>query len=304
VVVTGANGHLGRRLIRRLRQAPAASPVRAIVRSEAAAAVLQALPGAWRPEIVVVDYGDEAGLARAFRGSRAVVHLVGILKETATTKYAQAHETTASTVAKAAAESGVGRIVYLSILGATPDSRNPCLRSKGRAERILLEREVPSVILRVPMVLGPGDVASRALRGQALARWLPLVRGGACLEQPIDADDVVAAVCSALDQEGLAGAAFDLAGPECLTHRELVMRAASLWGRKPRVVPVPLRVVRLLARIAQRALAEPPLTVPMLDVLERDDHVDPGPACARLGVELTPLARTLARCVGPAAEPA
>jgi hypothetical protein len=42
----------------------------------------------------------------------------------------------------------------------------------------------------------------------------------------------------------------------------------------------------------------------MLDVLERDDHVDPGPACARLGVELTPLARTLARCVGPAAEPA
>jgi NADH dehydrogenase len=124
------------------------------------------------------------------------------------------------------------------------------------------------------------------------------VRGGATLEQPIDAGDVLDAIRGALRSRDAAGESFDLGGPECLTHRDLVLRAAALFGRRPRIVPVPLALARLGVRVAERLLASPPVTLAMLEVLEHDDRVDPGPACARLGVTLTPLDTTLRRCVG------
>ena len=75
-----------------------------------------------------------------------------------------------SALAQAAARAGLERIVYLSIVGAGPDSPNACLASKGRAEDILLAGPVPAIVLRLPMVLGEGDYASQALAQRARAR--------------------------------------------------------------------------------------------------------------------------------------
>lgn len=300
VLVTGANGHLGQRLLRHLAACgPESVTVRSVVRSESAAHALRELHLDPAPECVVVDYHDIAGFSRAAEGCTHFVHLVGILKESASTRYTDAHESTCFALARAAEQAGARRIVYLSILGASPSSPNPCLSSKGRAEQILLERPVPATILRLPMVLGPGDIASRALRGQAMAGLLPLVRGGRTLEQPIDADDVSRAILLALSRPDLPSEVLELAGPESLSHRALVMRAAALHGRSPRVVPMPLFLARSFAWLAERILANPPLTRAMLEVLEHDDRIDSGPACRALGLTLTPLDETLRRCVGP-----
>jgi uncharacterized protein YbjT (DUF2867 family) len=188
-------------------------------------------------------------------------------------------------------------VVYLSILGARPGSANPCLASKGRAEAILMEEPLATTVLRVPMVLGGDDPAAGALRGRAHARVVPLVRGGASFEQPIDARDVVEAIVAALARPALAGLAIDLAGPESLRHRDLVRRAAALVGNRPRILPLPRGAVRLLAALAERWLANPPLTPAMLDVLLHDDRIDPAPACRRLGIALRPLDETLRHCV-------
>jgi NADH dehydrogenase len=298
ILIAGANGHLGRRLLARLSGAGA----RALVRSELAAGTIR--EDGLEPEIAVADYTDAQALRGAFAGCSGLIHLVGILKEGPTTSYRVAHEETSARFAAAAAAEGIGRIVYLSILGADPDSPNACLASKGRAERILLDGPVPAVAIRLPMVLGPGDFASTALRGQALAGVLPLVRGGATLEQPIDAEDVAAAVERALGAPDLPGQAIDLAGPECLTHRDLVLRAAALHGRRPRILPLPYALVRLGVSLLARVSKYPPISLPMLEVLEHDDRVDAQAAAKRLGIALTPLDETLRRCVGPQAEAA
>jgi NADH dehydrogenase len=291
-LITGANGHLGRALIHRL----AGRKLRAVVRSQRAAAVLRALPEA--PEIAVVGYADAEALAGAAAGCDAVVHLVGILKESRSARYGDAHEGTARALAAAARRAGFRRVVYLSILGARADSGNDCLASKARAEAILLESPLETTVLRVPMVLGGDEPASRALRARARARVVPLVRGGASLEQPIDAADVVEAIVAALARPELAGRALDLAGPESLSQRELVRRAAALLGRPPpRVVAVPLAAARGLAALAERFLADPPLTPAMLGVLDHDDRIDPEPAVRALGIALTPLDDTLRRCL-------
>jgi len=302
VLVTGANGHLGRRLIERLAGTAPRAPVRAVVRSQAAAELLRALPEPARPELAVLDPADAEALSGAAAGCDAAVHLVGILKESSRSRYAQAHEATCQALVRAAAKAGLRRIAHVSILGADPDSRNACLASRGRAERILLGGAAPAVVLRVPMVIGEGDVAARMLRAQARARLVPLVRGGAAREQPIDARDLVLAVLLALLQPGLEGSALDLAGPESLSRRELLLRCAALHGRRPRILPVPLGAALAFAGLLERVLPDPPVTRAMLGVLERDDEIDPAPACRRLGLSLTPLSETLRRCAGPGAE--
>ena len=303
VLLTGANGHLGRRLLERIAGEPGGRRgVRALVRSQAAAAVLERLPDTVRPEIVIVDYSDSDALTRAAMGCAAAIHLVGILRETASSRYADAHEATTRALAAAAPRAGLRRIVYLSILGSHASAANACLASKGRAEDILLAGATPALVLRVPMVIGAGDFVSRTLRKQARARVVPLLRGGAGREQPIDADDVVAAILAGLERPGVGSAAHDLAGPESLARRELLARSARLWDNRPIVIPLPYALEYALAFTAEKLLANPPLTRAMLGVLDHDDDIDPKPACDRLGIQLTPLDETLRRCVGPGSE--
>jgi NADH dehydrogenase len=296
VLVTGANGNLGRLLIGRALGSNGSRPVRAVVRSERAR---EALAGFADLDLRILDYTDADALTAAAQGCAAIVHLVGILKEGSTSSYERAHETTCAALVRAAERAGVRRIVYLSILGSRPDADNACLASKGRAERILLEGPVPALVLRVPMVLGPDDHASRALRAQARASRVPLLRGGSGREQPIDADDVVAAIFRGVDLPGDEALALDLAGPESLTRRELLERCASLHGNRPGVIPIPFLAENALALLFEKLMADPPLTRAMLGVLDHDDDIDPGEACARLGLRLTPLDETLAKRVGP-----
>jgi len=277
---------------------------RALVRSRAAAALLERLPAGDRPEIVVVDYSDPEALARAATGCTAGIHLVGILRETRNSRYADAHEATTRALAAAAPRAGVRRIVYLSILGSHAGAANACLASKGRAEDILLAGATPALVLRVPMVIGAGDFVSRTLRAQARARFVPLLRGGSGREQPIDADDVVTAMLAGIERPGIGREALDLAGPESLSRRELLVRSARAWDNHPIVIPVPYALEHAFAFAAEKLLANPPLTRAMLGVLDHDDDIDPRPACERLGLELTPLDETLRRCVGPGSEAA
>ena len=305
ILVTGANGHLGRRLIERVAREPGGRRrVRALVRSQAAAAVLERLPDALKPEILIVDYADTEALARAAAGCTGAVHLVGILRETRGSRYADAHEATTRALAAAAPRAGLRRIVYLSILGSHAGAANACLASKGRAEDILLAGETPALVLRVPMVIGAGDFVSRTLRGQARARLVPLLRGGRGREQPIDGDDVIAAILAGLERPGVGREALDLAGPESLSRRELLARSARLWNNDPRVIPLPFAFENALAFVFEKLLPDPPLTRAMLGVLDHDDDIDPRPACERLGLKLTPLDETLRRCVGPGSEAA
>jgi len=299
VLVTGANGQIGRRLVERLARSNPRVPVRAVVRSVRAARLLEALPEEIRPEVSVVDYRSAEELAEAARDCRYAVHLVGILKETAASRYRDAHEASTRALADAAAMADLRRVVYLSILGSDPKSANACLASKGRAEQILLDAKTPALILRVPMVIGPGDVTAHIVRREALARVLPLAAGGRSRTQPIYASDVVEAIVAGLERDDLDDLILDLAGPESLPQREFIERAARLYDRRPHVVSIPVGLLLVVTGLMERFLASPPITKSALEVILADDDVDPEPARRKLGIRLTSLDEILRRCVGP-----
>lgn len=303
IVVTGANGQLGRALLARLAE-QGHDRVRALVRSERAKETIEACGFSPAPEIRIVDYTSPKEMEQALEGADAVVHLVGIIKEMPGTRYVEAHEQTCHALALAASRSGVSRIVYLSILGSAPDSTNDCLASKGRAETLLLDDRVATTVIRVPMVLGGDDPASASLRRQAQAKKLRLVDGGRTLQQPIDARDVVTAILAACVVAPGRDLALDAGGPESLSHRMLVLRAARLYGNEPKISSLPGGLARAAVGLLDRLLSNPPVSRAMFDILQHDDRVDPDAFCEALGIELTPLDQTLADHVGPQSEPA
>lgn len=303
IVVTGANGQLGRALLARLAE-QGHERVRALVRSERAKETIEACGLSPAPEIRIVDYTSPNEMEQALQGAEAVVHLVGIIKEMPGTRYVEAHEQTCHALALAASRSDVSRIVYLSILGSAPDSSNACLASKGRAETLLLDDRVATTVIRVPMVLGGDDPASASLRRQAKAKKLRLVDGGRTLQQPIDARDVVTAILAACVMGPGRDLALDAGGPESLPHRTLVLRAARLYGNEPKISSLPMGLARAAVGLLDRFLSNPPVSRAMFDILQHDDRVDPDAFCEALGIELTPLDQTLADHVGPQSEPA
>ena len=292
VLITGANGHLGRRLIAAL--VPGRGVV-ALVRSATAARQLANLA---HPNLVVrvVDYADAAALTECAAGCSQAVHLVGIIKASGTNSYTQAHEVTTRALVAAAARGNLLGIIYLSILGSRPQAANPCHASKGRAEQQLAQAATPSTVLRLPLVLGEGDYAANALRRRALAKVSVVLRG-ASREQPIYAGDVSGAIVGLLAAPQTGYRCFDLAGPESLSRIDLTRQAAALLGSDPRLLDLPLAVGMVAAGLLERLTDDPPVTRAMLGVLDHDDDIDPGPACAALGVDLTPLDAMLRKTI-------
>jgi uncharacterized protein YbjT (DUF2867 family) len=299
IAIIGANGHLGLKLISALQQ----QPVKALVRSAGAARTVAAHIAEHQLEnvtIEVVDYHDTQQMEQALGGAGYLVHLVGIIKESAANTFANAHIQANQVLCAALAASDLQRLCHLSILGADDDSHNACLRSRAAAERILLDSGVATLILRIPMVLGGDDYASHALRKRAHASLNFSFRAGS-LEQPIAASDVLAAILKDIDrtQQGAAIAAqlLELAGPQSLSRAQLYQRAAAAVGKRTHVISLPLWCGMGLAWLLEKLSARPPVTRAMLGVLDHDDNIDPQPAATELGISLTSLDATLRECL-------
>ena len=245
VLITGANGKLGQRLIQRFAAEPNVEiEVVAAVRSAAAAATLEATLSATRPAthpalhhkttIQLVDYHEPQTLEAAAAGCDTLVQLAGTIKESRQNPFHLVHEQACEALVTALSrpDNSVKQIIQLSILGADPASRNACFRSRGRADNILLSGPIPTTVLRVPMVLGQGDFAAKRLAAQGAATFCCTFHA-ASLEQPIDSDDLIEAILRLSLSPGLSpeisasdSNILQLAGPESLSRAALIHRAS------------------------------------------------------------------------------
>ena len=289
LLITGANGHLGVRLIRQINETRPGDEIVAIVRSERAAAALR--EEGLQVDIRVVSYTDADGIKVAGQGAEVIVHLVGIIKESATNTFEMAHQKTSTALVEANLDAS--HIVTLGILGSEASSANRCFVSRAASDAILQAGPIPATVIRVPMVLGPGDYASRALAKNGASGAAFCFRSSS-LEQPIYSMDVVDAILSAVSLNP-ADRIIELAGPESLMRKALIKRAGRFLGNKPTVVSLPIALGYLLAWVLEKTSANPPVTAAMLGVLDHDDAIDTRAATNLLGLTLTPLDEMLRR---------
>jgi uncharacterized protein YbjT (DUF2867 family) len=281
VVVTGANGLVGRAAVRGF--GTRSPEVRAVVRNPAAADGLRTL-GA---KVAVTPLSDVETLALVMRGAHTVCHLAGGLVADDEEDYLAKNLRTTEAVVAAAEVAGIQRFLFLSFPGAAPDSPNAYLRAKGQAEEAVTDCSPDHVIVRASHVYGPGGEWLLAMVERARATPAVVLGSGSQRFAPVFVDDVAAVLAAADDRAGVEPGTRGLNGPDVISADDLTDLLAGKRRHKLHASP---SLAQRMTRVQRR-----PLPLAALEVLAADALADPPDAAAEFGVALTPLRDGLAR---------
>lgn len=280
VTVTSANSLVGQELMDRL--AAAGKERVALVRKPATLLAGTDMVADWTTP-------GAAGAVRAAIGrADAVVHLSGELVAKTAEEYDAANVETTRIVADALRPGQ--RVVFLSYLGADPQSRNLFLRAKGRAEQTLQNSPAEAVIFRTQIIAHAPDAPGGfedAIRQTKPGASVRLIGNGTGQVRPIAQGDVINAILAAVAGHCPAGT-YELVGPEVMSLNDLV-RLYNGDGRVP-ISHTPGWMARPLSRVI------PDLTPTFVDLFLRPAGPgNPEPLASMLGLHLTPMSTLWAK---------
>lgn len=229
VLLTGATGYVGGRLLSRLEADGAA--VRCLTRRPAALRNLGPLT-----EAVQGDVMDRAAVARACEGIEVAYYLVHSMGSSGS--FRDDDRRAATVFGEEAARAGVKRIVYLGGLGAGSDLSSH-LASRQETGAVLADH-VATVEFRAGIVIGSGSLSFEAIN--ALVRRLPVMiapRWVSTPTQPIGIDDVIEYLVAGMEESTPPGV-YEIGGPDRVTYEQLMQECARQQGLRRHIIGVPV----------------------------------------------------------------
>jgi NADH dehydrogenase len=234
VLVLGGSGFVGRHLVAAL----AADGIRVTVPSRRRERAKHLLPLP-TVDVVETDIMAPGALEALARGRQAVVNLVGILHG----DFERVHAELPRRVVAACRARGVGRLLHMSALGASPGAPSEYLRTKAMGEQAALTAtDLAVTAFRPSVIFGPEDAFLNTFA--ALARTFPVLPI-ACPQarfQPVYVVDVAHVMSRALDDLSTHGKTYQLCGPRQYTLKELVELVCEMTGRRRVVIGLPDRL--------------------------------------------------------------
>lgn len=246
VMLTGANGFIGRHLLAGLEAAG----------HEVVAAVRD--PDALRrPDLQTlrIDFNrdtDAAVWAKRLAGVDAVVNCAGVLQSSLGQSAEAIHAAAPIALFEGASVAGVRRVIQISAISAEPGAGTEYAETKLAADEHLKRMDLDWVIVRPSLVYAAGAFGGTALMRAlaALPFRIPLVGDGEQRFQPIHMNDVVACVVGLLAKIRVNRQVIDPVGPDVVTFRQLLVdfRAWLSFAPAP-CLPIPLPLIRIASRL-------------------------------------------------------
>lgn len=284
VAITGGTGLVGSHVARLLAAQGQEAVLLARGRHQADSALEQLPRARW----IRAGLEDTAALARAFAGCEAVVHCAGINRELGEQTYERVHIQGTRNVVAAAGQAGVRRFVLLSFLRARPNCGSAYHESKWAAEELVRRSGQDYTILKCGVIYGKGDhMLDHLSHG---FHTFPVFGLVGFRDQPIrpNAVEDVARIVGACVREGaLSRQTVAVLGPELLTLRQAVLRVAHVVGRRPLMIPLPVRFHYLLGWCLERLMAVPMVSVAQVRILS-EGLAEAAPPCDTMPAELAP----------------
>ncbi len=271
ILVTGATGYIGGRLV--LRLLTAGYRVRAMVRSMEK---IQGRPWKNHPglESVKADVQNLQNLENALKGCDVAYYLVHSMSP-AYKDFSGADRCAAQNFVSAAGKIGLARIIYLGGLGGSEPNASLHLKSRLEVETILKSGTVPVTVFRSAHIIGSGSASFEMLR--YTAERIPFFIIPKSLTdtkiQPVCIRNVLTYLEKCLEKNDTLGQTYDIGGPEILTYRKLFEIYAQWAGlKKPLFIPFPSPPFKLGTKIAHavaKALLplSPGISQPLLEGL-------------------------------------
>ena len=248
LLLTGATGQVGSALLRRL--VDEGTDVRCLVRDPRRLGSQRV-----RVQIALGDLTDPPSFRNALRGIDTVVHLAASIRDQPGGSIEELNGIATWRIVRAAQHAGVGRFVFFSALDASTYHRTRFHRAKALAEQALRETDLDWTVFAPSIVYAPGDEWLTLLERLALLPVMPMSGMGRARYQPIWAEDAAACVLGALrDAPASERQRYELAGPETLTHTEIVRLVLDSLHRPRPLVKVPTPIVSRALRLLEAAV--------------------------------------------------
>ena len=246
--MTGGTGFIGSHLVPKL------------VAQGERVRVLARRAGAFEKTSVEVVRGDLVsgdGIARALDGVDTVIHLAGVTKALSARDYYAGNVGATRNLAAAVASCGrpirVAHVSSLAAIGPGTESRavmeddkpNPVGhygKSKLEGERVMRDLVPDAVILRPPVVYGPRDADVFQMLKSISQGFVAEIAGGERWFSAIYAGDLADGILAAVRDPRAAGRAYFLAHAKPLSWTEFGDVAATIMGRSPRVLKIPVPI--------------------------------------------------------------
>lgn len=241
VLVTGATGYIGGRLVPALLEA--GYRVRCLVRD---ARRLQGRPWIEQVEVVEADASRPETLPAAMEGVWIVYFFIHSLIDTK--EYRERDMIVARDFGYAAKHAGIERIIYLGGLGDPADELSVHLRSRQEVGAALREAGVPVTEFRAAVIVGAGSLSFEMIR--YLTERLPVMitpRWVSTRIQPIAIRDVLRYLVSSLEVSESAGRVIEIGGADILSYGDMMKGYARVRGLRRFLIPVPVLTPRLSA---------------------------------------------------------
>jgi len=303
VLVTGAAGEVGRRLVRKL--VSDGWRVRGLVLP---GDPLRARLDGTGCEIVEGDIRRPETLGAAVAGADAVAHLAAVILARNPDDYDAINRRGTANLVAAAGAAGVRHFVYVSSASVVYPRLTTYGRAKLDAETFVAEeRRFAHTIVRPTLVYDETGGQEFMLFRQYLHRFpvVPFIGPGSARKRPVFSDDVVDGLARIVGNEICYGKTYNLSGPERITLRDLGKLILELEGRPRPFLHIPLPFCRALANVLGRVMKDPPLTPYAVAGFTNDADLDPAQAVADFGYAPRGVRAGLARCISnaPATDP-